>query len=355
MGSQEVNRRGCQWNRWETWDQKNDDDVTAAPSRVLLIADPQILDHYSYPGRPSWIRYWTTKLGDNYLHRNYVYLQDVLDAGTTIFLGDNFDGGREQPSDTDWLTEYRRFMDLYPQKVNRRYYTNVPGNHDIGFQTINKAYAQRFDTFFGDANQFVEIGNHSFVWLDTISLLHEDPDINGRAKEFLNEVNNLLNPQFPRILLSHVPLFRNNQNQLCGPLRESSKKFPLQKGLQYQTVIDYEVSQLVLGKLHPTLVFAGDDHDYCEIEQTFKYNGKSISAKEITVKSASMNMGIKRPAVQLLSLNNPYNPNPKTTTDDLLSETYQTEMCYLPDPFHTIQYGLLTKDQDLFDSDAVTE
>lgn len=326
----------CQWDRWESWDKEK-----GTASRVLLIADPQILDHYSYPERPSWVRFWTRKMGDNYLHRNYMYLQEVLDAGTTIFLGDNFDGGREQPSDTEWLAEYHRFMDLYPQKVNRRYYTSVPGNHDIGFQTINKAYAQRFDAFFGDANQFVEIGNHSFVWLDTISLRHEHPDINGKSKEFLNDVNNILNPQFPRILLSHVPLFRNTENQVCGPLRESSKRFPLQAGDQYQTVIDYEVSQLVLGKLHPTLIFAGDDHDYCEIEQTFKYNGKSVSAREITVKSASMNMGIKRPAVQLLSLNNPYDPNPKTT-EDVLEETYQTEMCYLPNPFHTIQYGLLT-------------
>ncbi|RLV88620.1 Cell division control protein 1 [Meyerozyma sp. JA9] len=322
--------RKCQWNKWEQWP------AGSPPHRAALIADPQIVDAYSYTSG-SFITYFVKKISDNYLYRNNKIVQAYLDPDTTIFLGDLFDGGREWKNDV-WFEEYQRFNKIFPKKINRRTVQSLPGNHDIGFQTIHKDVVTRFSTFFGEPNDYLIIGNHSIVMLDTISLSSPDETISFEATQFLNTVNSRLNPQFPRILLTHVPLYRNKEQQLCGPLRESKKLFPVQKGKQYQTVIEYEISQTVLEVIHPDIIFAGDDHDYCDIRQPYTSNGVERVAREIAVKSAAMTSGIKYPAIQLLSLHNPYDPNPHREP----KETYQTSMCYMPSPYYAIySYVLL--------------
>lgn len=51
-------------------------------------------------------------------------------------------------------------------------------------------------------------------------------------------------------------------------------------------------------------IFSGDDHDYCEYSHPLPFSSASGSTtvREITVKSFSMAMGIRRPGFQLLSL-----------------------------------------------------
>lgn len=333
----------CQWDKWERWEDKS-----AAPHRIALIGDPQIVDEHTYSGRPEILNYFVKKISDNYLYRNNAYLQSHLDPDSTIFLGDLFDGGREW-EDKMWLKEYQRFNKIFPKKVNRKTIQSLPGNHDIGFEKIDYDVAKRFSTFFGESNDYHELGNHSIILLDSISLSHTDPKIKKPAMDFLNTLNDKLNSQFPRILLTHVPLYRFNDKQLCGPLRESKSLFPMQKGKQYQTIIDYDVTQSILGTVHPDIIFSGDDHDYCDVQHSYTYNGQEKLAREITMKTASMTNGIRYPAYQLLSLNNPYNPNPKRkVVEDDESEnakepeqTFSTEMCYLPDPYLALKLYVL--------------
>lgn len=336
----------CEWNNWEGWNEKS---KSAVPHRVALIADPQIVDEHTYEDRPLIVTYFIKKISDNYLYRNHIYLNHYLDPDSMIFLGDLFDGGREW-DDSIWMKEFKRFNKIFPKKVNRNCIQSLPGNHDIGFQKVDYEVSKRFNAFFGEPNDFYELGNHSIVLLDSISLSYANPKIQREPMEFLNTLNDKLNPQFPRILLTHVPLYRFNDKQLCGPLRESHKKFPVRKGHQYQTVIDYEISQQVLKTVRPEIVFSGDDHDYCDIQHSYYENGKESLSREITVKTASMTNGIKYPAMQLLSLNNPYDPKPKKKTvdeDDLdheerVKHTFSTHMCYLPSPYAALNSYIFT-------------
>ena len=307
----------CKWNNWEPWQ------TPSSAHRIVLIADPQIVDDYSYPKQFKIINYFTKKMADNYLHRNYQMIHSLLAPDTTIFLGDLFDGGRYW-DDKQWIDEYKRFSRIFPKKINRRDIRSIPGNHDIGFQTIHHKVLKRFAEYYGELNDYIELGNHTFVLLDSISLSHPDHLIKKEPDEFLNNLNNHINTNFPRILLTHVPLYRFPNIQKCGPQREKNKPFPLQRGDQYQTVIEYEISRRILNTIKPALIFAGDDHDYCDITQ--EYDGGI--AREITVKSAAMTGGIKHPAVQLLSLN----------TNENSKHTYTTEMCYMPNAY----YGLYT-------------
>ena len=138
--------------------------------------------------------------------------------------------------------------------------------------------------------------------------------------------------QFPTIVLSHVPLYRSGDTT-CGPLRERGTAIPLQAGYQYQNVLTPLISTEIVKHLNPeeiTMVYSGDDHDYCEIEHS-EFTGR---IKEITVKSMSWAMGVRKPGVQLVSLWNPVNVEKAMSEDATLStprDTVQNRMCLLPD------------------------
>ncbi|CCE65446.1 hypothetical protein TPHA_0L00890 [Tetrapisispora phaffii CBS 4417] len=309
----------CDWKKWEKWPKGIDS------YKVSLFADPQIMDAHSYPGRPFIVNYMTKALLDNYHRKNWKYAQYYLDPDGTFFLGDLFDGGRYWDDDY-WHNEYKRFNSIFPKKSFRKTVMSLPGNHDIGFgDTIIESSLERFTTYFGETSSSHDVGNHTIVLVDTISLSDtKNTNISSIPKQFLTGFAKLQH-KYPRILLTHVPLWRDPETQTCGPDRESNKPFPLMKGVQYQTVIDYDISQEVLNDIQPIVLFSGDDHDYCKISHRYQANGKEKVAEEITVKSCAMNMGINRPAIQLLSL---YNPS-----GSLREDTYQTNICYLPNPY----------------------
>lgn len=312
----------CKWQSWESASGN-------VANRMVIIADPQLVDDHSYPNRPAIINYFVKKISDNYMYRNNKFVQHFLDPDTTIFLGDLFDGGRDWGNDA-WFKEYKRFVSIFPKKVNRRTIQSLPGNHDIGFEDIDFEKVKRFALFFGLPNSYHEFGGHYVIFLDTISLSYKDPLVQKQAREFLDTINDVLDNEKPRILFTHVPLYKLNDQRLCGPLRESTKPFPIQKGEQYQTVIDYDLTNEILHKINPVLIYSGDDHDYCDMIHNYD---QLKSAREITVKTVSMTGGIKYPAIQLLSL---YDPNTIGSTD-----SYSTQMCYMPSPYFALNVYVL--------------
>ncbi|CCH62598.1 hypothetical protein TBLA_0H03170 [Henningerozyma blattae CBS 6284] len=321
----------CMWNKWENWPKE------AESFKVGLFADPQIMDNHSYPGRPEVVNFFTRSILDNYHRRNWKYVQFWLDPDASLFLGDLFDGGRYW-EDEYWHEEYKRFNEIFPKKAGRKSIMSLPGNHDIGFgDTVIEKSFKRFTTYFGDTSSYTNLGNHTFVLIDTIALSDKaNKNISDIPKEFLHQFSKTHHP-LPKIMLTHVPLYRDPKVQVCGKLRESPKLFPMLKGDQYQTVIDYDISQNILSTVQPRYLFSGDDHDYCHINHTYATpDGIVKTADEITVKSCAMNMGISKPAIQLLSL---YNP---TLNESPNIETIQTNICYLPDPYKPIKMYVIT-------------
>src|SRR5271154_6660536 len=66
---------------------------TETQCRLVLIADPQIVDENTYSRRG--ITMWLTKVfTDRYMRRNWKFIL-AQKPGTIIFLGDLMDGGRE--------------------------------------------------------------------------------------------------------------------------------------------------------------------------------------------------------------------------------------------------------------------
>jgi len=83
----------CDWSSWEDWP------AGAAPHHLVFVADPQIVDPHTYPGRPWPLSTLTERYTDRYMRRNYQLINSNLDPDSIVFLGDLFDGGRE------WATQ----------------------------------------------------------------------------------------------------------------------------------------------------------------------------------------------------------------------------------------------------------
>ncbi|KAJ5971431.1 uncharacterized protein N7479_001349 [Penicillium vulpinum] len=420
----------CLWDSWEEWPQG------ATPHHIAFIADPQLVDPHTYPGRPWPVSTLTVKYTDQYMRRSFSLIQDFLEPDSVLFLGDLFDGGREWATattsspeqrwkkykDTFWKKEYKRFVKIFldPWVTSvkppvdgrgRKMIASLPGNHDLGFGNgIQEPVRDRFESFFGNPNRVDVIGNHTFVSVDTPSLSAMDqPDpLTGssptasdenrlqrpiwkdaddfldkmaiyKAKAETDELRTFQNqseghnvfdyrivdavepnihqkPQsagvgLPTIILTHVPLYRKPATP-CGHLREHYPPTPSDEeltedepnslriagGYQYQNVLTQTISTELVSKAGPNVVqvYSGDDHDYCEVSHR-EFNG---SPDEITVKSISWAMGVRRPGFVLTSLWNPIDPKTGKAIQDGSPPTIQNHLCLLPDQLGIFLYYL---------------
>lgn len=415
----------------------------ARPHHVVLIADPQLVDPHTYPGRPWPLSSLTISYTDLYLRRSYTYLQQSLQPDTLFFLGDLFDGGREwgtwhssspeerfkRYGNKYWMKEYTRFQRIFidgwldsrhdppAEPRGRKIIASLPGNHDLGFASgIQGPVKERFEAYFGAGNRIDIVGNHSFISVDTVSLSamdQADPntggsgagdgtshsaanrDIWGSTEDFLSGVRQARNravkrelrmmaglreqsyrddglagfapnitdlterrkpmemgdvplgnveKSFPSILLTHVPLYRAPDTD-CGAQRERGHAILVQGGYQYQNVLTPLVSKDIISKLgveDVTQIYSGDDHDYCEVEHG-EFTGR---IKEITVKSISLAMGVRKPGFLAVSLHNPVEVRPTVNIGEeetgVKRDTIQNHLCLLPDQLAIfIRYGIL--------------
>ena len=173
----------------------------------------------------------------------------------------------------------------------------------------------------------------------------------------------LASTDLPSILLTHIPLYRAPGTP-CGPLREhyppptstnteplsssDANAIPIQAGYQYQNVLTPALSSELIEKIgNVQYVFSGDDHDYCDVVHR-GYTAAGGGVREITVKSMSWAMGVRRPGFLLLSLwnpidgaGNPLRPAPGANAG-AATKTLQTHLCLLPDQLAIfMRYGLL--------------
>ena len=328
---------------------------------------------------------------------------------------------RKKYGENFWLREYDRFgrifykfwdlggIDARPGQRGRKIISSLPGNHDLGFGAqIKLPIRDRFETFFGEGNRVDVIGNHTIVSVDSVSLSarsseHNVPELTRPVEEFLSKVQSLKRkavarelsfqagyektlqldhivedlakanfkklptidpgpgaPDFPTILLTHVPLYRGAGTP-CGPKREHWPPTPppkgqtspvnpddrnaisLSAGYQYQNVLSEDDSVRLVSTIGNVVsVFSGDDHDYCEIVHTSNKN----NAQEITVKSVSWAMGVRRPGFVMVSMWNPVGPDGQPLqpvhADPSASATMENHLCLLPDQIGIlIRYGAL--------------
>ncbi|PBP20595.1 cdc1-like protein [Diplocarpon rosae] len=300
-----------------------------------------------------------------------------------------------------------------PWQRGRKIISTLPGNHDLGFgDNIKLPIRNRFETYFGEGNRVDVIGNHTFVSVDSVSLSagaseHDTEEITKPVLEFLERVKTMKrkavarelsiiggeekvlqyahrvediskvdwknrpslglgpdSPELPTILLTHVPLYREPGTP-CGPNRERwppetppkgqltpvnpdhRNAISVSKGYQYQNVLSETDSIKLINSIGNVVqVFSGDDHDYCEIIHSPAKN----NAREITVKSTSWAMGVRKPGFLMLSMWNPidafgaplHSSHSGHGSAAQTAVTMESHLCLLPDQIGIlIRYALL--------------
>ncbi|KAI0915723.1 hypothetical protein AcV5_010470 [Taiwanofungus camphoratus] len=331
----------CKWPGASTTNNNRIYSTGTRPTHVLVIADPQILDSHSYPGRNSWLMWLSQVMVDLNLRKSWRAALR-LQPDMIVFLGDMMDGGRASVSDEEYEAYYQRFKRIFrpnSKEPLQMYY--LPGNHDVGLgisTEFSEHAMERYISHFGALNHEVEVGEHRLVLIDAPGLVDEEAQrvASGmdyprwaeiRPKGTIAFVHSLAasNRHKPTVLLTHIPLARPD-GAPCGSARERGT-IRSGHGFGYQNTLSIQTSQFLLQSTYPELVLSGDDHDYCEYVHTIPTtnNGDasaSAHVKEVSVKSFSMAMGIREPGFQLLSLFPP-SSRPSTTVADI--------PCLLPD------------------------
>ena len=72
----------------------------------MVVADPQILDHRSYPGRSRFLTYLSRIIVDLNLRKNW-WAAASKKPDAVVFLGDMMDGGRFDMSEEEYVPDSR--------------------------------------------------------------------------------------------------------------------------------------------------------------------------------------------------------------------------------------------------------
>lgn len=137
-------------------------------------------------------------------------------------------------------------------------------------------------------------------------------------------------PSIPRILFSHIPLHRDPNEDVTAscqlpdvatfppgvlpasnpstpPLTRQSSR-PIQMGTDakgtYENMIGPEWSRFIKERIQPSVIFSGDDHDYCHHlhSSSSGSSGSAASIPELTVPALSLTSGVRTPGYARLAI-----------------------------------------------------
>lgn len=333
------------------WPFEGADQSTAQkPTRVLLLSDTQV----DYPSLHGHGNTWVGPSRRFLFHLNLKkswFVTSRLKPHAIIFLGDMLANGKIARNEAEYEQAVRRFKSIFVTDHSVPVYY-IPGNNDVSMGQLGslaKNVRGYYSKAFGPFNQHFHIQNHTFVGLDAPGLVDEDYQRSGRGISFdrwtpiedgtISFVKQAAIAEHPVILLSHIPLARSTSAS-CGPLRERGT-IRRDVGHGYQSMLGKQSTHFLLENLQPSIVFSGDNRDYCDYTHTVpNVPGTSMSTtpiREVTIKSFSMSVHIRRPGFHLLSL-----VDPATRTFPGQSSFADTA-CLLPDQsrIYTSLYGTL--------------
>lgn len=164
----------------------------------------------------------------------------------------------------------------------------------------------------------------------------------GGAWWFLDSLAKTQDKAVPRILFTHVPLWRDPQDKTSCDLPLSSKEHPrrLPAGVTpvepasirrvssaprivpgtnaegtYENLVGKDWSRFILEKVQPSVIFTADDHDVCHhlhrnvstsssasSSSSFRVRNSTLDIPELTVPALSLTSGVKRPGFARLSM-----------------------------------------------------
>ncbi|CAN8321705.1 unnamed protein product [Cochlearia groenlandica] len=303
-------------------------------TKVAIVTDPQLMDKTSFRLSSKTLALEVAQFYTD-INMRRSFFQSILPfkPDVVLFLGDYFDGGPFLPED-EWhesLSRFRHVFGLNSQgKVGDIPTFYIPGNHDVGYSRVashKQDVIDRYEKEFDMRNRRFMIGSVEFISIDA-QAIDGNPQTDSTLDvwKFVQNVSSDARSH-PRVLLTHIPLYRPDQTP-CGPQRRSSvidqrfwRHFQDQEVI-YQNYITPESSKKLLELIKPILVLSGHDHDQCTITTQ---DSKNESITQHTLGTISWQQGNIYPSFMLLSVPNAVNQN-SSDLDTML----HTGLCFLP-------------------------
>ncbi|CAG8533421.1 6401_t:CDS:2 [Diversispora eburnea] len=243
-------------------------------TRMLFLADPQIEGDSKV--RKQGIR------GEIDLIANDIFIRHVYTSFVSpyslftpkpthsIILGDLFSS--QWINDQEFERRVKRYKWIFgdPRGEYKHEFINLTGNHDIGYsRDITKHRVDRWEK---------EFGKMSFNrWIPSKEQILSTYNIDEDNKKYhrlavINSMNiderEQENYQTPLILLLHIPIFKKGGLCVDGPMTVVDEhEFIIE-----QNHLSYNASKFILTKLKPKFIFAGHDHEGCDITHVIHMN-----------------------------------------------------------------------------------
>jgi len=194
----------------------NNSKRTSTGDKVILLTDVHVLGERRRNRLDIW---WT----DRQLQQSITGINRMFQVRQVIALGDHIDEGL--PRDIHHFEGYSLRFNRFLRGGKMPPILGVPGNHDIsGGRTMDKVGLQMFENHFGPIN-VVHVDEALHVQYISVNTMLMDACLLGLARtncaeltEFLDRLPSILNKTYLVVLLSHVPLYRENDLD-CGEIR----------------------------------------------------------------------------------------------------------------------------------------
>lgn len=263
--------------------------------RLMVLADPQIVDPYAYPHLPSWAHWWVAQFCDVQLRRSFRAAILVARPDAAVILGDLLWGPAYYSTPSTWDAAVDRLNAIFgpPMRSDpstrqalfasfvdeaRKFKTRVPtfvisGNHDIGMYMCGKKLnlLQLYRETFGPLNFVVETGLNATL-VGVASPVLQDRYCNHEEREeverWVKELGAKRATQSePALLFEHIPMnspLRYQEPCDAGKGRKKDYFIRHGQGVGYENILNDDIADLLLNNVNPSLVMTGDAHDYCE-------------------------------------------------------------------------------------------
>ena len=239
---------------------------------------------------------WTTWQ----IQKAFYFIMDWINPDAMFILGDHLDQGG-YASQNEWNEYVERYRGA-TRAIKQRMIVvdSVMGNHDAQFahMGLTPNMIERFTRAFGEVNGVLKLGEVEIVWINSLALFDET-----KSKPHLDAMSLLTNLEAEdqdsfRILLSHVPPFRQNDLD-CGKsrLRETGHVTyvaPSKTLNAGSDVLHADISKYLLDAVRPDVMLSGHLHSHCYRHNYYEVtsDGKrvNVSFLDISVPAFSYRM-----------------------------------------------------------------
>nr|CAG8441532.1 1843_t:CDS:2 [Entrophospora candida] len=265
-------------------------------TRILFLADPQIEGESKI--RRQGIRGKIDLFGNDlylrHIYTSFVSLDSLFSSKPThtIVLGDLFSSQWIKDKEFKQRTERYKWIFGDPKGEYNHKLINLTGNHDIGYSgDMNKHRVERWKEAFGEMNFIKKFHKLAIINSMNVDGPVLDEELHYETWSFLRKLSDEEDYRnTPLILLTHIPIHKEEGICVDGPMIVYNSDNTIKE----QNHLSQNSSNFILTKLKPRFIFAGHDHEGCDVTHVIRlndnYDSNNNNSDEYTIESFRTNI-----------------------------------------------------------------